>query len=164
MEDDNVETKSANEDSEGGVRMDRENETCSETESGRRSFVLVQESGDEESPRGVPMDLSGHRLLVTTIDTETNQELVVSVPLSTKEDDDDDDDNYNDTATSSLSSSSMNMPQSQLVLTYSDHTKQPGAIATDSHGNMFLATETGTLIVSKSKEINIKLEIPHVIR
>ncbi|KAG7365697.1 hypothetical protein IV203_028367 [Nitzschia inconspicua] len=71
---------------------------------------------------GMAMDLSGHRLLVTTMDTETNQVLVVSLPLSRNDDDD-------DTTTSSLSSSSMNMPQSQ-----------PGAIATDSHGNMFLAT------------------------
>ncbi|KAG7363785.1 hypothetical protein IV203_027146 [Nitzschia inconspicua] len=109
---------------------------------------------------GMAMDSSGHQLLVTTIDTQTNQALVISLPLSTNDDDDDDD----NTTTSSSSSSSINMPQSQLVLNYSDHAKQPGAIATDSNGNMYLATDTGILVVSKSKEFVIKLEIPHVIQ
>jgi hypothetical protein len=95
---------------------------------------------------GIAMDMSGHRLLVTTKDSETNHVMVVSLPLST--DDDSDRDSF--------------VGQSQLVLNYSAHAKQPGAIATDSNGNIYLVIDQGILVVSKSQDFVVKIQFPNL--
>jgi hypothetical protein len=91
---------------------------------------------------GMAMDTTGHRLLVTMQDRDTHQVLVVSLSLSQ-------DDGSEEEASTTQ--------HSTLVLDYSTHAQRPGAIATDNHGNLYLAVDNGVLVVSKLQDSMVKI-------
>lgn len=119
---------------------------------------------------GMVLDPSGQRIYVTMMDPESSSVLVVSLPLLEDLDDNDsvnnseqngkDDDEESDLTRKSQSvgkegeevvSPAMRARQSKLVFDYTSYAKNPGAIEIDNNGNLYLATESGILVVSESK-------------
>jgi len=140
------------------------------------STVLPQIFFQSIAMGGLVLDSSGQGIYVTTMDRDSSSVIVVGLPLledlndhesdnegeKEKEYDDKDkvltDDGKDTTREEEeRTSRALRSRQSKLVFDYTAHAKAPGAIEVDNNGNIYLAVETGILVVSESKAFVAKI-------
>lgn len=90
---------------------------------------------------GMVLDTTGQRIYITTFDFDSSSVLVVSFPLLDDLDAIDDEEESTE--------GKINSFQSTIVFNYTAHTDTPGPLEIDKNGNLYLAVETGILLVSQ---------------